>query len=226
MKNKKNVTAQELCKKYKSNNLFNCLVDINYYLGLKFNNETKNLDLIEDYFSSFNAIIDSKSILNVDSLGCLNLGSEPIEDFYTHDSLIFVCCLIYLACFKVNLESLESQNSKLKGLNNFLLKEFPSTYNAYCEMSDQFEFKTIVQISDEPSPLGGDAPLNSNNKSVEKDRYELLEFDGNAKEEKVIKATSIDGLILNSTLIPQSPKGENNSFPRTNGDIIKDIFQN
>lgn len=133
--------VQKFFKKYEGNAVMQHFIIISQSLNKKLDNESM------PHFN-VNEIIDAYELLAYPNKNFI-VEQENTKDIeiYSKGLLFSIYCLY--GVFGINLELLESNNIELKGLNNFLVKESPVEYKAYCELSNKFKFKTVVQISDE-----------------------------------------------------------------------------
>ncbi len=128
----------ELVKKGEENPLLECVMEIGSILSKNVGNKFEVLDNMD----GINQLLDS--------LACPDLSYyenyRNVENMEIHKTMFYYSFYSICARHGVNLESLETENDFLKGLNEFLLKESPETYNAYDKVSVQFKFNTIIRF--------------------------------------------------------------------------------
>jgi hypothetical protein len=110
----------------------------------------KDLSNIDEVYSSFNNLLNSKCIFYFDTNRKLYYDFSSWENYEDSPEQLLIIILGICAAFRINLELLENTNDHLKEINEFLLKEFPEPYNAYCALSRQFEFMTSMHFYGEP----------------------------------------------------------------------------
>lgn len=104
----------------------------------------KDLTNIDDVFSSLNHLLNSKGSFYFDSNRVLCYDFSSWEDYENSPEPLLLIMLGICAAFRINLEFQEGFDDNLKGINEFLLAEFPETYKAYDVLSKQFEFGTNI----------------------------------------------------------------------------------
>jgi hypothetical protein len=185
----KDPLVQKLTELCRNNELILRLVEIYHNYGDKISIRAINLEQIRRIYSVYSNLLSLKCKFFIDSDGIIRYQFDSDESFEYSNEHVVVVILGALAPLGLNLEYLESQNSIFKGLNSFLLKEFPETYNAYCALSNQFKFGHVVQSFEKPSPTEDNVILDSNNK---KKSSELLELDETLEEKKIFINHSLE----------------------------------
>lgn len=145
--------------------LFSNLLGIAVLLGKKVKDTYNHLEDCSDILSSFNMFLNSKCTFHLDSRGHMSVNYDLWDGSEVSNEATLVSFLAVLACFKINLKSLEIHNNEFKGLNDMLLLLFPETYNAYCKLSKQFGFSSDVIIEGKQFAESGDTKKGESNSS-------------------------------------------------------------
>lgn len=115
-------------------------------LGHKIKDEPNDTHQIDEILTSFSSLMESKCKYILDSDGTICFELHGNKEFDESDESGLVIELGIFACYKINLEFLECQNTELEGLNKMLLESYPETYNAYCALTNQFGFEGTVNL--------------------------------------------------------------------------------
>jgi len=123
--------------------LLNLLI-LSILLGLTLDIMIKYLTNIDDVFSSFNSLLNSKCKFYFNSERVLCYDFTSWENYEDSPEQLLIVILGICAAFRINLEFQEGFDDNLKGINEFLLAEFPDTYKAYDVLSKKFDFGTSM----------------------------------------------------------------------------------
>ncbi len=115
-------------------------------LGHKIKDEPNDHHQIDEILASFSSLMQSKCKYILDSNGTICFELHGNKEFEESNESGLVIELGIFACYKINLEFLEYQNTELEGLNKMLLESYPETYNAYCALTNQFGFEGTVNL--------------------------------------------------------------------------------
>jgi len=126
------------------------LLILSIRLGVTLDIMIKSLTNIDDVFSSFNHLLNSKCKFYFDSNRVLCYDFTSWENYEDSPEQLLIVILGICAAFRINLEFQEGFDDNLKGINEFLLAEFPETYKTYDVLSKQFDFTTSVRIYGKP----------------------------------------------------------------------------
>lgn len=118
-------------------------------LGYKVKDENNESHQIDDILSSFNNLVGSKCKFTLGATG-ICFKPEPNENFEESEESGLLILLAIFACFRINLGYLESQNLLLKGLNEYLSRDFPEIYYGYCALSQHNGFDRTVNLGLNP----------------------------------------------------------------------------
>jgi hypothetical protein len=177
--------AIRLMGKYKDNNYMFYLMSIHGCLIYRLTHKFNELDHPKDCLNSLNILLKSKYKFDINSKDGLMMECKPRSDYEGFKEFLFMSFLGILVPYRVNLDTLERFNYELKGLNEFLSIEVPDIYEAYCKVSNQFGFNTIIVLDDNHLSMKWMEILQSSANSGYKAKPELLELDENFAVEKV-----------------------------------------
>ena len=117
-----------------------------YGLAYKVKEENNESHQIDDILSSWNKLIGSKCKYGLNSDGAYYCKFKSKENFLQSEETSMLVPFGIFACLRINLEFLEYQNPILEGLNEGLSRDYPEIYNAYCALSQQYDFDSTVNL--------------------------------------------------------------------------------